>query len=251
MAAIDKKLVRRYFARSLDTYAAAAVVQREMAARLAGCWRRAAYGHIVELGAGVGLLTDRIAERLEYERLTVVELVPECARFYRDRPRTEFVAADLERWELPAGVDLITANAALQWVDDLPALLRRFHAALAPGGELAFATFGPETLRELRPLGGGGLTYHPLAELRALLTDAGLAVNCAESEMRTVEFASPLEILRHLRATGVGAPGAGSGMWTRKRVAELGELCARPGGGWQLTYQPLWLAAEKTRESKS
>ena len=48
-----------------------------------------------------------------------------------------WVQGDLERWAPDAPVDLILANASLQWASDHAALFRRLTQALAPGGVLA------------------------------------------------------------------------------------------------------------------
>ncbi len=48
-----------------------------------------------------------------------------------------WVQGDLERWAPDAPVDLILANASLQWAPDHAALFRRLTQALAPGGVLA------------------------------------------------------------------------------------------------------------------
>ena len=65
----DKRVIRRYFARSLETYCSAAAVQKKMAGQLALGWGRKRYPLIVELGAGAGFLSDEIVRHLDYDRL--------------------------------------------------------------------------------------------------------------------------------------------------------------------------------------
>src|SRR5690606_13771958 len=48
-----------------------------------------------------------------------------------------WVQGDLQSWAPDAPVDLILANASLQWAQDHAALFRRMTEALAPGGVLA------------------------------------------------------------------------------------------------------------------
>lgn len=49
----------------------------------------------------------------------------------------DWVLGDLEAWAPDAPVDLILANASLQWAPDHTALFRRLAGTLAPGGVLA------------------------------------------------------------------------------------------------------------------
>ena len=241
----DKRVIRRYFARSLETYCSAAAVQKKMAGQLALGWGRKRYPLIVELGAGAGFLSDEIVRHLDYDRLIVLDLVPECAAFHAARPRAEFAAADMEDWEFPAGVDLVTGNAVMQWAAEPLRLFRRIRAALAPGGELVFSTFGPGNLGSLTRFQARPMNYFSAAELGALLRRAELTVRHVEISEEKVEFASPVELLRHLHDTGVGAPGATGRFWTKKDLAELAAACRNAAGKFELHYQPIYIAAEK------
>ncbi|MCC5950667.1 MAG: methyltransferase domain-containing protein [Acidimicrobiia bacterium] len=49
----------------------------------------------------------------------------------------QFVEGDLATWEPDAPLDVVLANASLQWVPNHPALFARLHAMLVPGGQLA------------------------------------------------------------------------------------------------------------------
>ena len=49
-----------------------------------------------------------------------------------------------------ASVDLLFSSLCLQWLDDVPAVLNEFRRVLRPGGRMMLATFGPQTLIELR-----------------------------------------------------------------------------------------------------
>lgn len=53
------------------------------------------------------------------------------------RVEVGFRYGDISRWTSDADHDLVLANAALQWVPDHHAVLERWVAALAPGGQLA------------------------------------------------------------------------------------------------------------------
>jgi len=60
--------------------------------------------------------------------------------------------ADLEVLELPqASVDLVYSSLAFHYLKDIQALLRRVHAALAPGGQLVFSTEHPIYMAPAHP----------------------------------------------------------------------------------------------------
>jgi len=55
----------------------------------------------------------------------------------RAHPGINFVAGDIASWMAPEPVDLVFANAALQWVGGHDSLLPRLFAQVAPGAVLA------------------------------------------------------------------------------------------------------------------
>jgi trans-aconitate 2-methyltransferase len=92
---------------------------------------------VIDLGCGTGALTQALAERLPGSDVLGVDASPEMlARAEMlTRPGLRF---QLERIETVSGAwDLAFSHAALQWVDDHPALIPRLLALVAPGGQLA------------------------------------------------------------------------------------------------------------------
>lgn len=96
-------------------------------------------GRAVDLGCGTGELTALVADRFAIRDTTGVDSSPgmlaEAAP--RSRAGLTFELGDIEPWSSAGDVDLVVANAALQWVPDHPTVLARWTAALAPGGQLA------------------------------------------------------------------------------------------------------------------
>jgi trans-aconitate 2-methyltransferase len=99
----------------------------------------AGIGWMVDLGCGDGEHTSVAAERLGASRLLALDSSP--AMIARARRHTTvdrvFEAGDISCWTSGGDVDLVFANASLQWVPDHRAVLQRWTAALAPGGQLA------------------------------------------------------------------------------------------------------------------
>lgn len=94
---------------------------------------------IVDLGCGVGNVTQMIAQRWPEAELTGVDSSPEMMSRARELPDDiNWVQADIATWSQTAPLDLVFSNAALHFVDDkhehlLPKLLE----FVTPGGVLA------------------------------------------------------------------------------------------------------------------
>jgi trans-aconitate 2-methyltransferase len=94
---------------------------------------------VVDLGCGSGELTALAVERLGLEDTLGVDNSPAmlAAAEAHARPGLQFAEGDIAEWTSSGDHDLVLANASLQWVADHPAVLARWRAALAPGGQLA------------------------------------------------------------------------------------------------------------------
>lgn len=94
---------------------------------------------VLDLGCGTGALTRRLHDQLRpMETLGVdrsAAMLERCAEQVTDG--LSFMEGSLESVELDGRFDLVFSNAALHWVEDHPALLRRLTGLLGPGGQLA------------------------------------------------------------------------------------------------------------------
>jgi trans-aconitate 2-methyltransferase len=98
-------------------------------------------GLVVDLGCGTGNLTVDLHRRLQAAETVGVDssewMLERARASHGDVPGLSFVAGSIEKW-LGQGLDLVFANASLQWVDDHLNLLARMRTALGDGGQLAF-----------------------------------------------------------------------------------------------------------------
>ena len=114
-------------------------------------------------------------------------------------------------------------------------------------GLLAFGTFGPENFREVKAATGEGLRYPDRTRLEEMLLDAGFAVVETLEYTRSLRFATPADVLRHIRSTGVNS--IRPVQWTRRTLADF-EASYRNASGSDdgsvaLTYHPILIAARK------
>jgi len=102
---------------------------------------------VADLGCGPGNSTELLARRYPTARIIGIDTSPAMLASARQRlPAIVFEQGDIAQWSPAAPVDLVFANAALQWVPDHPRLIPRLAAALASGGVLAVQV--PDNLDE-------------------------------------------------------------------------------------------------------
>jgi malonyl-CoA O-methyltransferase len=247
---IDKALVKRRFTRGATTYANHAVVQQRMAATLVqalvGATGYTRFNRVFEPGCGDGTLTRHLLDQLDVSHLTVNDIAgvfrTPILRLESEHPDVaiDFIEGDIEDIALPAGLDLVTANAVLQWVVDLGTFHQRVHEALSPHGVLAFSSFGDKNVPELAAITGQSLGYRTFAEHRALVEPHFDIVRAWEAEECMV-LPNGRDVLRHLKATGVNA--LVPQHWTKGGLAAFEKRYAERfavAGGVSLTFHPLY-----------
>ena len=168
---------------------------------------------------------------------------------YGSSPATtavSFLPCDAETLDFPQGTDLITSCSTLQWFADTERFFARCHHFLSDGGILAFSTFGKKNMREIHALTGHGLEYLSLDNLKVLLSPR-FEILYAEEEIVSLPFGTPLEVLRHLKQTGV--TGTEKRVWTRGRLQsfcdEYIRMCGNDDRSVSLTYHPIYVIARK------
>ena len=125
------------------------------------------------------------------------------------------VVPDSEVLDLAEGAhDAVIHGLALHWANDPVGQLVQARRALRPDGLFLGALFGGLTLHELRAAfaeaeaeitGGLSPRVAPMGEIRdlgGLLQRAGFALPVADTLPVTVDYATPLDLMRDLRAMG-------------------------------------------------
>jgi NADH dehydrogenase [ubiquinone] 1 alpha subcomplex assembly factor 5 len=162
------------------------------------------------IGAHRGLLSQRVRGVAGIERIIDVE---RCLRLLGHEGLR--VVADEELLPFAdASLDLAVSGLSLQLVNDLPGTLVQIRRALKPDGLMLASLLGGATLKELREAwiaaeaevsGGASPRVAPFADVRdlgSLLQRAGFALPVVDSETVTVNYASPLALMRELKAMG-------------------------------------------------
>jgi trans-aconitate 2-methyltransferase len=94
-------------------------------------------GRAVDLGCGTGELTVALHDHLRVATTTGIDTSAAMLAKAPAADGVRFALGDLTTFTPDAPVDVVVANAALQWVPDHERVLARLASLLAPGGQLA------------------------------------------------------------------------------------------------------------------
>ena len=233
----DRRLVALRRQRAAPRVAAVAPVLEDAAERLLDrlddTTRR--FARALDLG-GRGVVAPLLRAR-GVAQVVSMDLSPAMAARAGGLP----VAAD-EEW-LPfteGSFDLVVASLSLHVVNDLPGALVQLRRALAPDGLFLASLPGLGTLHGLRGAlaeaeaalrGGASPRVSPFPELRdlaGLLQRAGFALPVADRESLALRYATPMGLVRDLRAAGEQAALAARDRRTPPRALFTAALAAAP-----------------------
>ena len=243
----DTALIRQRFSAAAASYDAEALAQRQIADRL---WALAAPhiapgAAVLEVGAGTGLLTRQILAARPGS-LTVNDLYtsPQVQALAQAQPGIVVCReGNAETFAFERTFDAVLSASTVQWFDNLPGFFTRCAAHLPKGGLLAFSSFLPGNLHEVADLTGVGLAYCKADDLRSYLAPQYDLLTLEPGEV-TLRFASPRDVLLHLRHTGV--TGIRTVVWGKSRYEKfVNAYRARyaAGHGVRLTYRPVYVLA--------
>ncbi|OYW40369.1 MAG: malonyl-[acyl-carrier protein] O-methyltransferase BioC [Hydrogenophilales bacterium 12-61-10] len=281
---LDSHEIRRAFDQAAAHYDAHAVLQREVCDRLLERldFMTLQPDRVLDVGCGTGYGLAHLRERYATAELCALDLAPAMLKAARARlphanwaqrardlltahrsPLTHTLCADMERLPLAASsVNLLWSSLALQWAGDLEATLKDFHRVLAPGGLLIFATFGPDTLKELRtafaavddaPHVNRFVDLHDIGDM---LVHAGFSSPVMEMEMLTLTYADLKSLMRDLK--GIGAHNAaasrkrgllGKAAWAKLEQAyDALRQAGRLPATYEVIYGHAWVGDKTRRE---
>lgn len=248
---INKQLITRRFSRAVETYNREAVVQKRIAHRMSDmlnhylprpCHR------VLEIGSGTGFLTRHLVNTLHPQQLVLNDICLEMSTCFADllgSGRATFLAGDAEQLAFPPGQDLIVSCSALQWFVSPEQFFERCNALLRQKGYFAFTTFGKDNLKEITSVTGSGLHYRTLQELQHALASHYEIITSSEERI-SITFDTPLQVLYHLKHTGVTA--VQQQAWTKGDLQAFCNEYTRlfgKGDSVTLTYHPIYIIAKK------
>jgi malonyl-CoA O-methyltransferase len=212
---LDRARVRRNFARAAATYEQHDVLQREVQADLLGRldFYLQAPERVLDVGAGTGRGSALLKKRYPKAQVIAVDLAQpmlHAARKHQPLLRPfQRVCAEATALPLPdRSVDVLHSNLCFQWIDDLPALFGECVRVLKPGGLLAFSSFGPDTLKELRAA-WAAVDQHShvsrfldMHDVGDAMINAGLRDPVLDVNRYTLTYGEPRALLKELQGLG-------------------------------------------------
>jgi malonyl-CoA O-methyltransferase len=211
----DQTRVRRAFDRAAERYSQYAVLQNEVCRRLLEKLDvvKITPEFILDAGAGTGAALPDLFERYKKAQLVALDISENMLAksglhggLFR---APHLVCADIESLPFADNTfDLIFSSLSMQWCNNLNAAFLEARRVLKPGGLFVFATFGPDTLKELRSSWASiddanhvnqFIDMHDIGD--ALLHDQ-FAEPVMEAEIITVTYDSVDEIMHDLKAIG-------------------------------------------------
>jgi len=282
-----KRAIRRSFERAATTYDEAAFLQQEVARRLDDHLDgvKVDPALILDAGCGTGFAFDLLKARFPKARVIGLDIAHAMlcqadarhgrpggwrgllSRFTPDASRLAPICADLERLPLKSNsIDLAWSSLALQWMDDLEATFRGVHRVMKPGGLFLFASFGPDTLKELRAA-SSGIDGHQhvnhfvdMHDVGDALVHAGFSHPVMEMEHVTLTYSELNGLMRDLKAIGAHTVKQGAdqrtprglmGKTAWRRLAENYERFRQDGrlpATYEVVYGHAWAGAKDRLE---
>lgn len=210
---LDKPKIRRSFAAAADGYDEQAELQRRVGVELLEKYpMNSEEGVIIDLGCGTGFLSRQLSVDFSLQTLVALDIAMPMLQISKSRNGgmpVAYLCADAEKMPFAANsVRQIYSNLALQWCQDLPVVFADCKRILESGGRLVFATFGPDTLRELKAAWKAVDDYAHVNEfygeeqIRIFLQDAGFREIESRVEVYRSRYPSVMALMRELKGMG-------------------------------------------------
>ena len=261
---LQKNRIARSFSLAARSYDAHAALQRKIAtillAQLGKQCNKESIKRILDLGSGTGYCTEalhRLFPDAEIISLDIAEAMLGHARgqhIGKDIGE-KYICADAEN--LPfhtASFDIVFSSLSIQWCQNYTALFSELKRVLLPAGNVFIATFGPETLQELKQAWQQVDSYVHVNRFQAIellqnkLCNKEFKKINIQAENMIVYYQGFDELARELKSIGahnVNA-GQGRGLSGRNKISKLKntfEKNSTQHAGIPVTYQVYYLSA--------
>ncbi len=247
---IEYKNIKKQFEKSMKDYDKNAAVQDLMAAKMVIelLKIRNNFDNILELGSGTGLLTKRLAKNLQFKTYCANDIVEKSKNYIQKiLPKSDFIHGNALKIKPSKKMDLIISNAMFQWFDNLDKALETFKLISCNEGILAFSTFGPDNFKEITEITGLTLKYKSKEEIEQILINQGYKILYSEMFYEEMDFETPLELLAHMKNTGVNS--LSEKTWTITKVKDFCDKFSRKYKKIKLTYSPIIIICKKDCKS--
>ena len=254
---VSRDKVKTAFAKAATSYNEAAVVQKEILVRLLEKLKLLQQGPVdvlLDVGSGTGLASELLRKHYGDNAYYAIDFALPMLAWAQNESQANYKSVCGEVESLPfqdKSLDVIFSASTFQWCNDIGAAFQESSRTLKDQGLLLFSTFGPDTLKELRHC-FAQVDDHPhvssFIDMQSLgdgLLASGFRSPVMESEIITVEYSDPMQLLRDLQETGATnhLEQRARGLMTRQRLnSVLSEYkkFVLPNGKYPASYEVLY-----------
>ena len=229
---LDKELIKSKFQKSLPTYQNHALLQLEMAQKLAKYIDKD-YENILEIGSYSGFLTKEIINKISFKNYTAIDIIDSFEYIKKLSPKIKFILSDIEEIKLKEKYDLIISSSSLQWCNDFSKTIEKLKKSLSKNGRIMIAVFGKKNLYQIKEIMNISLNYPDIKEIKKLFSKDAIIFE----EIKTLQFNSSKDVLSHLKYTGVNAVKNNT---SYSKIKEFLKIIDEKYQN-QLTYNPLYI----------
>lgn len=242
-----------HFSKAAAQYELFSQLQQEIGLRLIEKLPKA--NTILDIGCGTAFLTSTLKKKNPEALLIALDISEEMLQQAATKNKASLLCANMENLPLEShSFELVFSNMSLQWSLNLSHNLYEIHRVLKPGGSCLFSIPGPLSLIELKR-SWQQVDQHThvndfcsqLLFQQALLA-AGFKKFKLETKHYTLEYASVLELMKHLKTTGADCVIHQSAVLTGKhkfsKMVEAYEHYRQENGLIPCSYEIIFVEAE-------
>ena len=273
---LEKDRIARSFASAARSYDAYASLQRSIADNLMASILTGFSVHekannadsmqvnvqrILDLGSGTGYSTKALHRLFPAAEIVSLDIAQAMLMYAREQHtdadcNEKYICADAEALPFnPNSFDLIFSSLSIQWCQNYSELFSELQRVLRPSREIHIATFGPETLQELKQV---WQEVDAFVHVNRFQSDLTLRFELENNAFRKVEsrtenllvyYRSFEELARELKSIGAHNmnQGQGHGLSGRGKISRVKaafEKESLPEAGVPVTYQVYYFRAQ-------
>ncbi len=214
---LDTRRIVNAFGRAAASYAQHATLQHDVEDVLLERldYVRESPTRVLDVGSGPGSGSAALRKRFSSAQVIALDIAMPMLSQIRPRwlrPISRVCADALALPLADASIDVLYSSLCLQWIEDLPVLFNEFRRVLRPGAYVAFSTFGPDSLYELRSAWSAAddtphvNRFSDIARVGDALVAAGFRDPVLDVEQFTLAYDDAFGLMRDLK--GIGATNA-------------------------------------------
>lgn len=189
------------FKKNFYTYDENAIIQKQVAINLSEFIskkiKETKFDNGIELGCGTGIFTKEILKKIEIKNIDLNDYY-DTENYFSNIKYRNFICKNMSEINFK-NYDIVISSSSFQWIDDLESLIKNISKSTE---KLAFSIYLEDNLKEIYNHFKIGLEYKNYKEVLLILKKYFNNIEYY-TEIKSLEFSSPLEVLRHLKRTGV------------------------------------------------